>query len=1617
MKHCPLSLWGLPNQSLEDGKVGVPFNGPLSQVFSKIVHNVEETDVYEIGIQVHCGVILIINGREQFRVNVPSGPLASTAVSDCFPAPRYLYFVGNGNVLTPNTSITIATMNRAKSSNITELSMWMAVYPQPSANRTISLLPSPIECYTIAYPNSLYVDNAFTHPPDIAKITDDDASTAPSTWPSSHHPLRFSFGSHYLNINGVSTLTSFTHHASTFRLSGVDLQRTTHFLGAFQTHHASAGQFSQVRFPLATSFVNGVTLSRDPAECQLADATKGLSFAFQELHFLVCSAPAPSQLPFARTLFSFHLGVETVSIAPTLPGVRDCTIAPQPTRGLVFHNATCTLEGRPEVIGFGTYTVFASYPTALAGSFAVKVEDCAGSIIEIRRVYGANASLEGYALVDEETGEVVEQQDFFSTQYDHTVVSRLLCLSNEYYDLRLTSLNAQPWSVGSSIRVVLRTNSGVRMTLFETRYDAPSQHVFVTSFNVRATIPPDDLWYYRVNGDVPETWMVSDFTDTWWCARTSIIPAATSRFAFFQKKFTVSETLFRRSSGVYLAVRYQFGFTVAMNRYAVLSVHVSDWKMGENTTLEGMYNTLQYRQIALPLTLPGLQKWNEGCVRAGENLITVALLQPEAGHVPFDLVLLVNGQESVDRMHDVEVVSSWSTNAAALFDHASLTSATLLKSTSLTFRFKNDRREAINYLLVASDGALSSPVQSFVLEGKNAEDKNWKTITRSDGYYWWKGSTFKATYVMNHYAYNTFRLSVVSSAGSPSAVLSQFSLGLNAVGNPGTLSMFPDHRVVQYHYPAPTYRHVRDFYYDVTISPSLPNMHVDAPTGTVVYDAFSPVFSRMHEVYAKHVSGGVFTEQSHLSVASCPLRSHFVTFFSTLGYGRTQVSLDQLSSYDVDAFHQSFSFSFRHGASEEVLQCLPRGIYSLTLRPERLTRASAPFGVTIQLGLDRFPVASFQYSPDAVLTCSFLVFSVSDDRDGVWKYSFEVGGGESRDMRGVSGGSRSVEASSYSRSAKKVLSTSRSAKKALSTSRSAKKALSTSRSAKKTSGNLKEIDLTDSDWTSVDFDDSAWATSSIETLPATSSRIVRLRKSFTTDYADVATMVHARVFVAGGVEVFWNGNRVCAFNIEYLTRDDAELINEQARPTWRRCSFPFRVFDGAAANVVSLRVIRSTLAQSMTLAAYIDLAMEKDAPLLNTFDESWLYVEQEPFVDGVEAILGNTHNSLLQVLPNRRFMVSWVFSNIERTLFNALSVRLGQDFGPARWTLFGSDAPLSEYELEEMLHVGSWPSLQMTVEHVVVRAGVTTVLPFPIGLVSSLMWFVLVEPEQLQSNTPLSIVQIAPTYSVSALHGGKVCKQPDYAPVLSGAVSTASCPDMYYGYIQCRCVDGAFQAEDMSQCSLFPPSQASYPHTTYVFIVGAKNNTSDPAMVNAGACSFRSSEKTDFPADLVLSPTDGVIMGVAEALEADEVVYEVVVVAENKEGAIEVPVTIVYMYMRCEEVGKYDLPSVRKGSRRTVGCDVRGMAGRMRWECTEDEEGRLVWKHTAGFCFGFWWIDVFCVLACVVVLIVVVWLASIYRQQRAVRRIIGLGNKLYHMDHLHSLVCCIERSLRISRAI
>ena len=184
MKHCPLSLWGLPNQSLEDGKVGVPFNGPLSQVFSTIVHNVEETDVYEIGIQVHCGVILIINGREQFRVNVPSGPLASTAVSDCFPAPRYLYFVGNGNVLTPNTSITIVTMNRAKSSNITELSMWMAVYPQPSANRTISLLPSPIECYTIAYPNSLYVDNAFTHPPDIAKITDDDASTAPSTWVS-----------------------------------------------------------------------------------------------------------------------------------------------------------------------------------------------------------------------------------------------------------------------------------------------------------------------------------------------------------------------------------------------------------------------------------------------------------------------------------------------------------------------------------------------------------------------------------------------------------------------------------------------------------------------------------------------------------------------------------------------------------------------------------------------------------------------------------------------------------------------------------------------------------------------------------------------------------------------------------------------------------------------------------------------------------------------------------------------------------------------------------------------------------------------------------------------------------------------------------------------------------------------------------------------------------------------------------------------------------------------------------------------------------------------------------------------------------------------------------------
>ena len=69
-------------------------------------------------------------------------------------------------------------------------------------------------------------------------------------------------------------------------------------------------------------------------------------------------------------------------------------------------------------------------------------------------------------------------------------------------------------------------------------------------------------------------------------------------------------------------------------------------------------------------------------------------------------------------------------------------------------------------------------------------------------------------------------------------------------------------------------------------------------------------------------------------------------------------------------------------------------------------------------------------------------------------------------------------------------------------------------------------------WNSISFDDSAWASYKAAAIPSTTYTTTYIRKSFQLTGIDDYTVMNVRMKYAGGVAVYFNGNRVARFNLE-----------------------------------------------------------------------------------------------------------------------------------------------------------------------------------------------------------------------------------------------------------------------------------------------------------------------------------------------------------------------------------------------------------------------------------------------------------------------------------------------------
>ena len=234
---------------------------------------------------------------------------------------------------------------------------------------------------------------------------------------------------------------------------------------------------------------------------------------------------------------------------------------------------------------------------------------------------------------------------------------------------------------------------------------------------------------------------------------------------------------------------------------------------------------------------------------------------------------------------------------------------------------------------------------------------------------------------------------------------------------------------------------------------------------------------------------------------------------------------------------------------------------------------------------------------------------------------------------------------------------------------------------------------------------------------------------------------------------------------------------------------------------------------------------------------------------------------------------------------------------------------------------------------------------------------------------------------------GVVCHGIDkYPSVNEGQISPSTCPEGYRGYSYRECSGGVLSEVKTDKCSYYPPTNAQYSHSQYIFVMGTHVTTNIPT-VKSIATRWYIDEGVILPDGLGLNENTGEIWGVPTA---EQELTSFIVYAENESGATQTTVKIQIRKGKCVAEGEF--PETDIGNVAEYDCVLKGSyVGIQKRACilgTEDGE----WKETTGTCLPIIGI-VMVVIVIVIVIILVFWVMKIVSKAKAMNSMKGKNTK------------------------
>ena len=137
--------------------------------------------------------------------------------------------------------------------------------------------------------------------------------------------------------------------------------------------------------------------------------------------------------------YSFYSKYQQVVVSPIVDEFTNCTIIPSLPEGLSIDSTTCIVSGKVNTAMSSTSYLVTStmMGKTFTGSFQLRIDECLGTYVEIRRDYKANAADEMYSLIDTLTNQVILTD---THQVDGISHSDYKCLTRTEYKCQVLKI-------------------------------------------------------------------------------------------------------------------------------------------------------------------------------------------------------------------------------------------------------------------------------------------------------------------------------------------------------------------------------------------------------------------------------------------------------------------------------------------------------------------------------------------------------------------------------------------------------------------------------------------------------------------------------------------------------------------------------------------------------------------------------------------------------------------------------------------------------------------------------------------------------------------------------------------------------------------------------------------------------------------------------------------------------------------------------------------------------------------------------------------------------------------------------------------------------------------------